>query len=61
MPEHTKPLIKKIRSFVQSENTVPVWSQRIRRNTWPRAKVYLSTDAYLFSQAAMKAPPKQFY
>jgi len=38
MPEHTKPLTKKIRGFVQSENTVPVWSQRIRRNTWPRAK-----------------------
>ena len=32
MPEHNKPLIKKIRGFVQSENTVPVWSQRIRRN-----------------------------
>jgi hypothetical protein len=61
MPEHNKPLTKKIRGFVQSENTVSVWSQRIRRNTWPRAKVYLSTDACLFSQAAMKAPPKRFY
>jgi len=35
--------------------TVPVWSQRIRRNTRPRAKVYLSTYACLFSQAAVKA------
>ena len=56
MPEHKKPLPND-RNFLRPETLFP-FGASIRRNTWPRAKVYPSTDASLFSQATMKARPR---
>jgi hypothetical protein len=44
-----------------ARETLSPFGASIRRNTWPRVRVYLSTDACLFSQVAMKTPPKRFY
>jgi hypothetical protein len=60
MPEHKKPLTSDQELFARETDCFRL-EPAIRRKTWPRAKVYLSTDACLFSQAAMKAPPQRFY
>ncbi len=54
-PEHKKPLTQKSGALCREKPFRP------SQHTWPRAKVYLSTDAHLFSQVTMKAAQRAFY